>query len=44
MKNFWLGFLVCALLVHFDVKGFYDGLEYGLKRVDRIEHRNDGKG
>lgn len=41
MKNFWLGFLVCALLVHFDLKACYDSIEYSMKRLDRLGQRNN---
>lgn len=41
MKNFLLGFLVCALLVHFDSKAMYDELEYCAKRMDRLQHLDD---
>lgn len=41
MKNFLLGFLVCAVLVHFDSKAMYDELEYCVKRMDRLQHLDD---
>jgi hypothetical protein len=41
MKNFWLGFLVCALLAHFDAKACYDSIEYSMKRLDRLGQRNN---